>query len=108
MNIIVRLPNNIKTFSKNYIETNGIVYGYKEEFWHKNYVYCMIIRYTINGNTYELVENFSSSIRFRPIGSKVKLKYHKEDITDAYIVYDKKTYCILLVIILMICLILNN
>ena len=99
LNIVVRLPNNIKTSSKDYIETTGVVYAYKKERFAKSYQFSMIVHYTINGNTYELIEDFSSSIPFRPVGSKVKIKYHRKDILDVYIVYNLKIYYILLIIL---------
>ena len=98
LNIIVRLPNNIKISSKDYIETIGTVYAYKKEHFANSYQFSMIVHYTINGNTYELVEDFSSSIPFRLVGSKVRLKYHKKDVLDDYIVYNLKVYDILLIL----------
>ena len=54
LNIIVRLPNNIKISSKDYIETIGTVYAYKKEHFANSYQFSMIVHYTINGNTYEI------------------------------------------------------
>lgn len=97
--IIVRIPNNIKTSSKDYIETVGIIQGYKKELISKRgLVFSMIIRYTINDNSFELVEDSGKNIPLKPVGGKVKIKYHRKDILDVYIVYDLRIYYILLLI----------